>query len=148
MQVMSKTLEEHLELIKTLIRPSRSFAQQDMKLNTSFYQYLIKEWETDLPKCFISLLKEDRAGNSLQLKINIYMVAAGLVAFGRKDVIPFLFLDVSYVGRLIRLRGILSELLPLPEELKDLTNKDEILNWLEINYDKLFWDENRMVYNL
>lgn len=145
---MSKTLEEHIELIKTLIRPSRSFAHQDMKLNTSFYQYLIKEWETDLPKFFISLLKEDRAGNSLQLKINIYMVAAGLVAFGRKDVIPFLFLDVSSVGRLIRLRGILRELLPLPEELKDLTNKDEILNWLEINYDKLFWDENRMVYNL
>lgn len=140
--------QEHIELMMVLTRFPKYSVPKEMKIEDHFYNYLNESWSKDLSLFFTFLLKNEDSAHATELKTIVYITAAGLVAFGRKDVIPFLFINVSAVGEIEQLRKILLELLPLPEELRDLRRESEILSWFVEFYDELSWNDTEKVFSI
>lgn len=116
-----------------------------------FYAYFQHHWEKDIFKLCLHLIKEDllpRLDAYEGLRHNLYEEAIGLASYGRKDVIPLIFQELPERPSYRRFVKMLLHILPLPEPLKDLNKKTEILDWLETHYDQLTWDEEKEVFYL
>ena len=139
-------IQEYRTLIGTLTRFPRGAVPDNEDVSLCLYHHLNQQFETFLAKFHLHLVKSGgnvAASLPTEWKLMLFTASIGLVTFGRKDVIPFILQDMAQIERLASLTSIVLKLLPLPEHLQDLNKKTEILDWLEIHYDQLTWDEEK-----
>jgi len=144
-------ISDYRGIIMTATRfPKRSVPEGE-DINVYLYDHLNKTWNENLPIYHIESLSQTLKPTKQQIsdaELVLFTAAAGLSTFGRKDVLFFLLFDTSNVGRIVRLRLILNKILPLPDELTDLTKSIEILEWLKEHYNELQWDESKLCFFL
>ncbi|NEQ98205.1 MAG: hypothetical protein F6K30_16050 [Cyanothece sp. SIO2G6] len=71
----------------------------------------------------------------------MFVIASGLFAFGRLDVVPDILNHIPATGHVRQLARVTSNLLPLPDTIDPLTNTQGLLDWLDNHRDHLSWDE-------
>ena len=149
---MNSNAKGHREAVRLASRPSiYSIHQEGDDVEQHLYKYIDLVWNQELPKFHINLLKEKHVSEIKDYqdsRVSIFVAACGLITFGRKDVIPFILQDIPILARLHLLATVIFDLLPLPDKLKNLQKKTEILEWLETHYDQLTWDEEKEVFYL
>ena len=57
-------------------------------------------------------------------RVRMFLFAVGLMAYGRKDVIPFVLQNMREIGDINRFSFIVLKLLPLPEEIRAMSKKN------------------------
>lgn len=72
----------------------------------------------------------------------VFVLAAGLFAFGRIDVAEDLVEHLPPSGNVRRLAMALKALLPIPLEMDPLREPEGMAEWLRANASELGWDES------
>ena len=147
---MSKqTAREHRYIIRSLFRASiNSIPKTETDQEIHFYNFLNHTWEIHLFKFHHLCLKENKVPtieDYSDFRVILFLASVGLMTYGRKDVIPLVLQDIPKIARLHYSSSIVTDLLPLPSQK---SKKTEILDWLEIHYDQLTWDEEKEVFYL
>ena len=75
-----------------------------------------------------------------------FVFAAGLLAYGHIEVAEDLLDGQPPTGGIRKLALALKALLPLPDELDPLRDREAVRGWLRVNRDRLTWDEARGAY--
>lgn len=70
----------------------------------------------------------------------MFVIASGLLAFGRLAVVPDIINNMPKTGNVRRLALVIPALLPLPDTLDPLTQAQGVLDWLKDHHDQLIWD--------
>ena len=133
-----------LFLVRHSLKPF--FEEED-----TLYAFLTYSWEKFLPKFHLQCIKNHELppiDAEDTVRKNLFLFAVGLATYGQKHVISFILQEIPKQGNLYQLATILLHVLPLPQNIKTLEKKTEILEWLEIHYDQLTWDEEKEVFYL
>jgi len=144
---MENNIQEFRNAVKMAFRysvPPKANAQQ-------LYVHLNQIWEENLSKFHILHVKAftvNAIESTTDFRVSLFITAAGLITYGRKDVIPFILQDIPQIGRVNYLVRVAYALLPLPDKITESHKKSEILDWLETHYDELTWDEEKEVFYL
>lgn len=143
MEESNTVASEYREIIREL-----AFRHKGANWEDLFYSFLEEHWKNDLLRFNILQIKNDYVDKSDDFRVRMFLFAVGLMTYGRKDVIPFVLQNMREIGKINHHSLIVLKLLPLPEELKNLDKKTEILDWVNINYEALTWDEKKEVFYL
>jgi hypothetical protein len=87
---------------------------------------------------------EENSSENMKLAAqgSLFRVAAGLLTYGRLDVVDDI---VNYVppptAGMRRLAWVLNNLMPMPKELDPLEDIEAVRQWIETHREKLRWDE-------
>ncbi len=118
----NSTASKYRETVKDLSKLVFLYEGDDWP--TAFQQHLNHLWEQDIIKFNILNIKSSDIKSSDDFRVGMFITAVGLMAFGRKEAIPFVLQGIPKIGTLNRLTIIILKLLPLPEHLQDLNKKN------------------------
>ncbi|MGK7891001.1 MAG: M50 family metallopeptidase [Leptolyngbyaceae cyanobacterium] len=79
---------------------------------------------------------------------SVFVIASGLLAFGRLEMVPDILNNMPKTGNVRRLALVIPALLPLPDTIDLLTHPQAALDWLNHHRDQLTWDETMEKFTL
>lgn len=136
------------DMVKRATRFSTSQVPNGVSIDVYFKEHLQQEWQAKLFDYHLMLIKEKSCSSNKAMKnleLFLFITAAGLITYGKKEVIPFILQDIPKVGAINELINVVFELLPLPD---DIDTQVKVLDWLENHYEQLTWDEAQEVFYL
>jgi len=144
-------MENNIQEFRDAVKMAFRYSIPPKANGPQLYGYLNQILEENLTKFHILHVKAlavNAIENTTDFRVSLFIAAAGLTTYGRKDVIPFVLQDIPKIGRVNYLVRIAYDLLPLPDKMTESYNKTEILDWLETHYEQLTWDEEKEVFYL
>jgi hypothetical protein len=110
-------------------------------LETDFRAYLEHQYAIEQARLAELITRDDTQTDITATRNGLFVLAAGLLSYGRLDAADTLVDYVPASGAIRRLALSLKALLPLPEELSPLQQPEAVKLWLERYRGQLRWDE-------
>jgi hypothetical protein len=113
----TRTAQDYRNMVKKATRFAVSSVPQGDDVDAYFKAHLQQVWNEELPKYHIlsirgKHLSSEKKMNNIELFL--FITAAGLITYGRKDVIPFVLQEIPKIGLVNDLAITVFDLLPLP----------------------------------
>ena len=142
---MPQDLERPCELYRKAVRDLfREFRSHPAASDERFRRYLQSTYEDYKARLHSSDPKSDPE----TLRDGLFILAAGLFAYGNLEVADDLLDYVPPSGSIRNLALALPALLPLSQDVDPRTDPEPIRQWLKNNRDNLRWSESRGTYVL
>lgn len=118
--------------------------------NARFFRYLEQRYD-NAKRRIQNLLDKHAEVSEIDLERHaLFVFAAGLLTYGRVDVVDDILAHIPPSGHVRRLAWTVSTLMPMPTELDPLDNLDDATAWIQENRTRLNWNvkEEKFTLNL
>jgi hypothetical protein len=113
----------------------------DTDPDTEFRKYLERHYEEEKER-FTNLVDQGVSESELAVVRNgLFVLAVGLLAFGRLDVAEDVLSNIPSSGSVRRLVLAFRAMMPLPENLDPIKEPEQFRAWLQANETTLRWNE-------
>jgi hypothetical protein len=113
----------------------------------AFRVFLEQSYQTAIQRYEQSIANNDTEGRIRANQLGRFMLAVGLLTYGRVDVVEDILDNMPLPEATIgRLAWVLKGLMPMPEDLDPLKDIEAVRKWVLENKSRLKWDERSEKY--
>ena len=116
-------------------------APSDVDADEHFRQYLENYYGEEKQRLEYLVTRGSPEAEVTAARNGLFVLASGLLAFGRLDVVEDVLRNIPSTGGVRRLALGVKAMLPLPEDLDPIRDTELVRAWVQANRTKFKWNE-------